>query len=248
MATEKDIEHNITLELDGEITPKQLSDAVMALSSIVKSAHKTAGIDNLSLQIQVKKGSQLVEFFPQKDSCDIDYMTLENISAGINSFETDTKNSYGFSDSMLRNLLNLCNVAKLNSKNEHNKVKIWFYKKPLEITKNMQENLELILGGIFTEHGSIEGRLLVLDKQGEKNQFAITEPLHFRKIKCTTSDNPVFDDAYKFFGKRIEAEGMIRYDKNGLPSEICVDFIRPLPTDEELPDYKLTRGILKQYA
>ncbi len=167
---------------------------------------------------------------------------------GLQIFQTSITVPEGFSESMLQNLQNLCEVAKFNNKKGENVVKIWLDKKEVKLTKEMQKNIEIALGGVFSEYGSVEGKLLMLDSHNDVNQFAIYEPLYSKKIVCTAKEGEIFSEAYKFFEKRVEAEGLIKYTAEGIPYEIRVDNIHALLSKEEIPNYKLTRGILKEYV
>ncbi len=69
MATEKDIHSNVTLELDGEITPSQITKAITAFAALMNAAHDEADKKNkVKWQVKVKEGSQLIGLLPQKES------------------------------------------------------------------------------------------------------------------------------------------------------------------------------------
>jgi hypothetical protein len=249
MATEKDIESSITLELDGEITPSQITKAITAFAALMNGAHDEMDSENkVKWQVQVKQGSQLIGLLPQRESAPPNPVAINNIYRGLQLFQTTTGVPEGFNERMIQNLQNLCEVAKFGSKKGSNTVKIWLDNKEMKFTQEMQRNIEIALGGVFSEYGSVEGRLLMLDRHTDVNQFAIYEPLHSKKIVCTAGEGTVFNEAYKFFEKRVEVEGMIKYSAEGIPYEIRVDNIYPLLSKEEAPDYKLTRGILKEYV
>jgi len=123
----------------------------------------------------------------------------------------------------------------------------WFNKKPTNIGATIKGNVNVVLEGAFTEYGAIEGKLLVLDSE-DTPEFAIIEPLYSARILCTAAERDVFDSAYKFYEQRVEAEGLIKYSGKGIPYAIRVDKIFPIVPAEGVSDYKMTRGILKQYV
>lgn len=245
MAKKDDIESDITLELDGHVSPSQMAKALNALSALLNSGHKKLDPDKaMQWTIQVKKGSNLVGFYPATTPANP--AVINNIQIGLRQLEQGIEKPDGFSDAMLHNLHTLCDVQK-TKKQRNTIVRLWLNKEASNITKKMKNNLEIVLAGEFEEFGSIEGRLQTLNAH-DSYEFAIYEPLHNKKIVCHVTNEQIFSEAYKLFERRVEAEGLIKYDVNGIPYEIEVERFNLLPSPPNILNYKSTRGILKAYV
>ena len=245
MATKNDIEVDITLEIDGDLpTPNQLAMAITSFSALINNAQKELE-SNKAIQwgIQVKKGSNLIGYVP---SVAVNPQALVMVANGLRQFEDSHTRPAGFTEVMLFNLQNLCEVTK-NNKKQNIKVNIWLNKELIVLSQNIKKNINKALEGTFIEYGFVEGLLQTLDSH-KGYQFAIYEPLYNKKIICNVENDEVFTQAYSLYEKRVEAEGLIKYSREGLPCEIKVEKISALIPDTGVPDYRLTRGILKQYV
>lgn len=245
MATKNDIESDVTLEIDGDLpSPNQLATAITAFSALLNNAHKEIE-DGKTIQwgVQVKKGSNLIGYVP---SSPFNPAVVDAVANGIREFERGCERPAGFTDAMMYNLLDLCEVAK-TSKKKNTTINVWFNKERLSLGENVKTNLSLALRGAFTEYGSVEGRLETLDSHGGY-QFAVCEPLRDKKIICNVASDDISVQAYGLWEQRVEVEGMIKYSADGLPYEIRVEKLYALIPPNGIPDYKLTRGILKHYG
>ena len=245
MATERDIESDITLEIDGDlVSPTQLAKALTAFSALLNSAHRKCD-ESASVKwgIQVSKGSNLLAFIPKNQ---INPAAIAIVEEGLRSLDKEARCPSGYDESMLYNLQTLSEIVK-NTKTQRTTLKAWLYKKPIPIGAAIKGNVDIVLEGAFSEYGAVEGKLLVLDSE-DAPEFVIIEPLHAKRITCTAVDRAVFDSAYNLYEQRVEAEGMIKYTGNGVPYAIRVDKIHSILPTPGVPDYKLTRGILKQYV
>ena len=54
----------------------------------------------------------------------------------------------------------------------------------------------------------------------------------------------LFDRAFKAFGRRVSASGMIRYNRESHPTSINVEELRVLGEEEDLPSAADVAGIL----
>lgn len=245
MATERDIQSDITLEIDGELpSPHQLAAAITAFSALLNSAQRKCD-EKASVKwgVQVSKGSNLLGYFPKTP---INPLAISMIENGLHSLENGSEFPTGFDESMLYNIQTLCEIGK-SRKGKNIAVKAWFNKKPIGINASIRANVDIALEGAFSEYGAIEGRLEVLDVH-DALEFAIYEPLHSKRIACTVSEQQVFDSAYKLYEQRVEAEGMIKYTGKGIPYEIKVERLHPIVPLQGVQDYKLTRGILRVWS
>jgi len=96
------------------------------------------------------------------------------------------------------------------------------------------------------DSGSVEG---VLDVVSAHNGyvFNIVEPIFERTVKCTIPES-MMEKALGAFGKRVEVEGVIRYNKEGLPLGIKVKDLSKFPDTENIPNFKKLRGIFGDNA
>lgn len=246
MATKDDIESDITLEVDGDVSPGQLAKALTAFSALLNSAHKQAHPEkNMQWVIQVKSGSNLVGFYPAKGAMPVDYDAVMSIQRGLKELENGIDRPSGFTDGMMHNLRTLCDVAK-NTKSKKTSVRLWIKKEASDITLTVKSHIDVALSGEFEEYGAIEGRLQAMDADGY--QLEIEEPLHLKRISCSVEGDDVFTEAYKLFEKRVEAEGRIKYNSYGIPYEIMIEKIYPIHDTPDKDGYKKTKGILKEYV
>jgi len=244
MAHKGDIESDITLELNGDVSPNQLAKALNALSALLNSGHRQVDPDKtMQWSVQVKKGSNLVGFYPT--ATPVNPVVIDNIQRGLVQLESGVDKPNGFSESMMHNLRTLCDISK-DTKNKKTNVRLWLRKEASDITMTIKSNVDIALAGEFEEHGAVEGRLQILD--AHDGQFVIFESLSMKKILCAVENDEVFTQAYKLFEKRVEAEGLIKYSASGLPYEILVDRFNLIPEATNIQDYKSTRGILKEYV
>ena len=245
MANKKDIETDITLEIDGDLpSPNQLAMVITSFSALINNAQKELEDGKtISWGVQVKKGSNLIGYVP---NIPVNPQVVVMVANGIRQFESGCTRPVGFSEAMLFNLQNLCEVTK-SSKKQSIKVNVWLNKESIALSGNVKTNINKALAGTFIEYGSIEGLLQTIDSHAGY-QFAIYEPLYNKKITCTIGNGEVPKQAYTLWEQRVEAEGMIKYSSEGLPCEMQVDRLSALISSVGIPDYKLTRGILKDYV
>ena len=246
MITKDDIESDTTLEIDGDLlTPTQLATVIRAFDTLLNGAHEE-GADGEAIQwgVQVKEGSTVLEYIPSCPNPE----ALAVLRDGLNHFEVSSEPPPRFTKSMISSLHSISEETK-TKKNGGASVNIWIAKESIGISESKKANINKALKALketFTEYGSVEGRLQILNSHADY-QFALYEPLHNKKIRCTADDR-VSQEAHGLWGRRVEAEGMIKYSSDGLPSEIRVEKLSALPSSSDLPDYRETRGILKQYV
>jgi hypothetical protein len=112
------------------------------------------------------------------------------------------------------------------------------------VTESIITNVKAIL-----EHiefiGSIEGFLeLLAGPEGEAPYFRIRDVITGAKVMCSIPEN-MLNEALKAFRKRVLISGLIQYDNEGKPRTIKVKSIETIPIEENLPQPKDVRGIMK---
>ena len=247
MITKHDIESDTTLEIDGDLLPPaQLANIIKAFDTLLNGAHEEcADGEAIEWGVQAKEGSTVLEYIP---SCPANPEALAVLRDGLNHFEVSSEPPPRFTKSMISSLHRIFKATK-TKKNGGVPVNIWIAKESIGISESKKANINKALKALektFTEYGSVEGRLQTLDSHADY-QFALYEPLHNKKIICI-ANKIVSQEAHDLYDRRVEAEGMIKYFSDGLPSKIWVEKLFPLPSSSDLPDYRETRGILKQYV
>jgi len=245
MATERDIESDVTLEIDGDLlSPSQLAKAITAFSALLNSAHrKYDEKSSVKWGIQVSKGSNLFAYIPKSQ---VNPHAIALVAEGLHSLDRQAQAPEGYDEPMMYNLQSLCEIVR-NTKKQNTTVRVWFNKKPISISAKIKGNVDSALEGAFTEYGAVEGKLLVLDSE-DSPEFVLIEPLNSTRIICTAAEREVFDTAYKLYEQRVEAEGMIKFSGSGVPYAIRVEKIYPIVPTQGASDYKMTRGILEKYV
>ena len=82
-----------------------------------------------------------------------------------------------------------------------------------------------------SEYTAIEGYLDLISVRGHL-RFSIQDQLSGKHVRCTVSDS-MLQEVKEHLGKQVVAEGLLRYDRNGLPyalSEITGIWERPHET------------------
>lgn len=112
----------------------------------------------------------------------------------------------------------------------------------IKVTKQLEVNVEKIVGKPYHYRGSVEGVLEVVSIHGGFS-VAIVDSLRQRLITCIC-DEETFTKLRELLGKRMRLKGHIRTDKRGRPSEIKVETYQILRSREELPQAADVRGIV----
>ena len=242
MAQKRDIKSDIALELEGDVSPGQLADALRAFSALLTTGHKQLDPDRaMQWSIQVKQGSNLVEFHPKTA---MNPALIPKIQKAFRAFEKGTMSPAGFNKTMLANMKKLCDISK-DTKDKKTNICLWFDRKPSRFTKATKETVKDITQP-YKSNGTIEGKLETLDMH-DGNKFAIYDILHSRKILGIAKNDEIFSRAQELFGKTVEANGQITY-KNGRARQIVVRRLIERPRPPADFDYRSTYGILKKYV
>ena len=92
----------------------------------------------------------------------------------------------------------------------------------------------------MAEYGTVEGILDTLSARG-RYHFTISEPIWHMAVQCTVPDD-LIESMRGMWRQRVAAHGLVRYDREGLPTSIRAEEVRPFPYDESpISDY---RGLL----
>ena len=254
MATKEDIQSDITLELGDGVSPEQLAKAVLTLNTLLDHTYqKITNGDTMRWTVQLKEGSNLVEMHPVKET-KANSVLITTIQNGITQFKNGAEQPEDFNEDMMKDIKKLSGQVG-DTQNKTPEMRLWLQRKGNDITPTIYKNVTDTLNKEnfpYETFSAIEGTIekLVTDTHSEKDkwEFAIYDPVYEKKITCTPQTDAIKKQAHKLFGERIEAEGIIKYDGEGIPTVMCVQHLECLPKKDNLPDYRETRGILKDYV
>jgi hypothetical protein len=250
MATAPNIRTDLTLEIEGRgVTADKFLRGVQAFFGLLSDVTKRVCVDKPRVEwlVQVSAGSNLVGVWaaPDYPSPAIVDAVLRIVRDGITTLEDRAEEPLYFSVPTVRYLRDLGRLSGTDERDD-TRVRVWVNQHPLGITHRSVAHVAELLREISTDYGSIEGRLQVASERRGLH-FIVYEPVWDKPIRCDIPDN-MLEDALRWFGKRIEVYGLIRYRRDGSPSSIKVEDMIPFPSKVELPSASEVRGILKEYS
>ena len=213
---------------------------------MINNSYKQINPDkSLKWTVKVKEGSNLIGYYTAD---------ISSVSPIVNTIKEDLKNLEKgidehdeFNKPSMQNLQTLCDISK-NTKNKETNVRLWLGKEANDINMAIKSNVNLALSGEFKEYGTVEGVLEMLNAHGVTTNVQFMNLLHLKKISCILENNEIFEKAYQLFEKRVEAEGLIKYNATGIAYEILVERLNEIPEIDNKQNYEDTRGILKEYV
>jgi hypothetical protein len=116
------------------------------------------------------------------------------------------------------------------------------------LSKRLSESADAILNAqCYQAFGSVEGKI---DSISDKNTLicSITDSIYQREITCYFTNTEAAEEAVIGFRKRVLADGLIRYGKDGRPTSISVHKIRIFPDESDLPTVEQVQEIYQHYA
>ena len=112
----------------------------------------------------------------------------------------------------------------------------------LAITKQLEVNIDKIIGEDIKSEGSVSGQLDVVNVH-EKNIFFIFPVVGPSRIQCVFPDD-LLDEVRAAIKKYVTVSGTLRYKQNEIfPYQIDVKKIEIHPPEDELPTLASLRGI-----
>lgn len=246
MATKADIETDLTLEITGNaVTPDKFVRGVRAFFALINELAKSAAGDGQPPQwiVQVKRGSNLIGVVPQPG---YDPVIVQRVLAtmpdGIRSLEASDEKPRGFTEAAMRSARDLAKIVGEDDEDDTN-VRVWIKRDPVPMTAKTVAHVASIFQGETEDYGSVEGRLQVISERGGLHVL-IAEPLYNRTIRCRVNEE-LMKEALNLFGQRVEAYGMIKYRRDGVPTSITVEEFVPFPDASQIPPFEKVRGILR---
>jgi hypothetical protein len=246
LATVKDIEADITLEIDGrDVTPDRFLKGVRSFFELLREVTRKVGGKRTAVNwnVQVRQGSNLVGVVPRPgyDPVMIALIT-DAMGTGISQIEDHGIEPQYFSEGALRSVRDLGTLIRKPERDDL-KVRVWVKKNPLPVTAKAAAHVNELLMSEHEDHGSVEGKLQTVTERGGL-QFVVYEPIWDKGIKCFIPEDMV-DTAMKYFKVRVEVYGLVKYRKDGRPLSIVAESIEPLNQGRSIPSIREMRGILR---
>lgn len=237
--------NQIEIHLDAKkLTPERFIEAVKSFFDIVEgvTGNITGSKKTVEWIVEVDKGSAVVRTRAANPSRQAED-TVDAVCRGMRSLRTGVRTiPHGFTSEEVRstkNLAGLLGAGRIDS------IAIRNGNEPEPLCLEMVTVADAILSGEkFTAFGSIEGKI---DSMSDKDAFvcSILSPAYGREITCYFQKPEVIEETIKAFRKRVMANGLIRYAKEGYPTSIVVDKIRQFPEESELPTIEEIQAIFK---
>lgn len=249
MATEHDIEADLTLEISGpNIAPGKFLRGVRAFFGVLDEVSKAVCGTGETPQwrVQVKQASNLVGVFPANAAVNpavVDAI-LAKVRVGIETLEARSEEPPDFPARAVRHLKELGKIEG-EREDDDTRVRVWVKREPIAVTHKAVAHAIELLREAFEDHGSVEGRLQVVSERGSLS-VQVFEPLWDRPIRCYLSEEKL-KECLGYFGQRVEVFGVVRYRSDGTPISIEVEEVVPFPSIEGLPKAEDVRGIFGNY-
>lgn len=239
---------SLTLALEGDAIPlDKFKQAVTSFLDLVESVSReaTGAGQKIKWDVSVKAGSALVQATPKLslETREAISKVLEAIPAGIDNLEKGIAELPSlFNDAAIKAMRRLAAVHDLDG-NGLTSVRIVGLRSSSVVTHKVARTVNEIIGTSYESYGSIEGELEALWAH-DGFKFSVFDQLFARRIDCYVSGDLV-DDAIANFRQRVRASGTVQYNKAGLPLNIMVKELQPLPPNHKLPRPSEMRGIFK---
>lgn len=216
-----------------------LSDTLRCLRAVDR---KLSGKEKLSTDYKITglhRGSASVELqpIPYERAEDYTAKIIEIFTEGVVLLERGQAPP-SFDRAMLEDFKTL---AKPLSRRVA-KIEIRSGRRKIPVTKQLEVNIEKIIGEDIKSAGSIAGQLDVVNVH-EKNLFYIYPVVGPARIGCQFPDE-LLDEVRAAIKKYITVSGTLRYKQNEVfPYQIDVEKIELHPPEQELPSLASLRGI-----
>jgi hypothetical protein len=244
MATRSDIETELTLEVEGDLTIAKFIKAASAFLNYVDDVTDAVAGDEARPEwlVQVKKGSNLIGVSPQPGfNPAVIEATYASVRRGIEQIDNTAELEDEISESALRGLKRLAEVV-----NDETEVRLWVKRDPVRVTQKVAATIGDFYGIGYRDHGSVTGKLQTVTERGS-NRVEIIDALRNRVIKCYLTPE-LLNEALELFGKRVEVYGKVRYRADGAITSIEAEEFFTFPPVDNIPSYKDVRGIFKEFV
>jgi hypothetical protein len=241
-----EIPSDLAVEIEGDLTPEEFLAAARHFFGYIQDvARISLGADNYAAdwKVRVREGSTILAVDPPTN---IDQTTIGQIAARITSAtKTLAAGSMEFisiGESALNHIkaLSAMTIARGDERRE---IRLWIKRTPVSVVPEIAQTIREDWRTDYNDYGTVEGKLEAIQDSGGL-KLRIRDVLYNRAINCSLPNN-LLEKALGCFRSRVEVSGLIHYRKNGIPINIEVATIEPLPNDDDLPSASDVRGIFK---
>jgi len=237
------ISSDLALEIGQDLSPEEFLTITKhffaCLDQVAKSVLPVK--QKIEWKVQVNKGSNILNAIASgvtqesiESVCDrMKFLLAESTGAKVNKSAIEH----------LDKLSNLTNKGTL--------LKFWIKGQPRNLKPRIKQKKQRTG---YEDYGTVEGWLTSIqdyNKRGnqyhDKLKIQIDNDLLNQLIRCDLEEE-LLEDAMKYFRKRVEVYGLIRYQEDGTIISVKADQIEVFPDDSELPAPDEVRGILKNYS
>jgi hypothetical protein len=250
VATQADIDADLTLEIDGHnVTPDKFMRGARAFFGLINEITRSLAREKefIIWQVQVKDASNLIGVAPGRFTVppSVIEAVYARVQESIETIENEATEPEGIPEAALRHVKDLASIVGTNQ-DDDTRVRVWTKKNPLAVTHRAVAHVAVLLNEAFEDFGTIEGRVQVISDQGDLHVF-ITEPIRYRRVRCFFDEN-LLPDFLAAFRKRVEVSGRIKYRRDGVPISIYATELLEFPPATELPSFREMRGIFREGA
>lgn len=248
-AAPEQIPTDLTLEIGDSLSPSRFMAVARAFFGYVEAISESIMPEGESLHwlVRVREGSSLLAVDPTP-SAPVEFVNqiYSRAERGVKRLIEKNLEDSGLNEAALGHLRVLAEMTIEGPKRASAPVKmrLWIQRKPLGLDPTIANTIREQGDGHFSDHGSIEGRLIAIQEAAGSLQFYINDAILHQKVKCNFPER-LLNDVFSKFRRRIEVYGLVSYRKRNVPVSIEADKIIELPDDSELPSIDEVIGILR---
>lgn len=240
------IRSDVTLELDDKtISMTEFGKAVDHFLGLVKDVSRVTAPakDPTAWNVDIYEGSAGLGVRPISGIFSFEevHRISTTVLDGLKQI-ADGIRPASFTDRAVEHSKALANLV--NQKQEPMAVRVWGGRDNIvPLSREVAQKAENLLAPAYEDEGSVDG---VLEKANghDRREFVIFDTLTNRGITCSVDEN-LLHEAVRFFFKRVEVLGKVRYRKDGQPVSVRATNIIPFPEPDEIPTLEQVRDLLK---
>jgi hypothetical protein len=240
------IRSDVTLELDDQaITMTEFGKAVEHFLALIRDVSSVVAPakDKTSWYIDIYGGSAGLGVRAKSGVYSIDevHRIREAVLDGLKQITTGFRPAM-FTDSALSHSKTL--AALVNQRHEPLTIRVWGGRENVvALSREVATKANSLLAPAYEDDGSVEGVLKRADGH-DKRELAIFDTITDRGIRCFVDDE-LLREAGRFWFKRVEVLGKVRYRSDGQPVSVHARDIIPFPEPEDIPTIEEMRDLLK---
>jgi len=241
---------SITFRLEGSPTDKgkvrfgEFKDFLKNLDSCLRETDlSVSGSGKLSVYYRIiglkaESATITLEAVPYSDEGDIAEEVLDKFATGLDYIQKRKQLPRGYNFELIEKFKQLAEPLRKNVE----QIEVIHSNITTTITKQLEANIEAILGEDIKSDGSIAGFLDVVNVH-EKNRFYIYPLVGPKKIVCEFPSE-MLDTVRKALKSYVSVAGTLRYKKQEtFPHQVDAKEIEIYPSEEELPTLESLRGM-----